>query len=1507
MAINYDEYELEPEKEGGFGLSTIPEGLAAGAGKIAYDVYNTGVLAGNLLQRSRGNEEINRHLLDDGKTFWDAADEIAGYKPDPLVKGVAEVSAFVGTGMALTSKLTKLNKVWQLGTKTSVKNKAASSMAIDLTSGAATDLMLTRASDKTLIELVTTPETRGPLLDYFVKGGDDSELAGRAKHIVEGAILGGGFGITGKMAGAMWDLVRGTKKTLHSTAENAHELVSNTKEVLGDIDYETAIEDAHRRSIPSSELIASADGPPSLVRSPTTTAEVAQAVRQKDVTSIDDYYADLDGIRRPEAIDNYYDDLDRLAAEQKPVELSDEEYHKLIDKFNFAGPDDHKYVEAFGTEEVQKAMQYVDHLYDTRKGSSDPIRSRNAYVKAVLRAKEEIPSIGIRDGEKYIIVPKDLNENLPSGALDFPLPEASGSTPVVTTSGPKGGTPPPRKVVEEITREISPQVQVHMDVLKVDNPAVKRFKPEKLDTNQKTHYEAQVKAMVQAVGEESTDNMRIASEILSDPKAPEFQREAAQMFKDIYEEDGINLMNHKLHGEYASSESIKTLERMGLSRKLHKGKTRIKRSRSNMVVMAEAMKKHLDSVKFSTPSAFKELVDAGFNAKGLQKFLLTWADSGEEMQEVLALALSQRRALVDDWTAAAKELVSSGMDFNKPVADEFVKAFIDLDNLDSAVDGVASTTGRTLGLLNADTNSEMGRLINRNLDTMHLQRQAEKEGKSVAEVASGIKKDDTGFVSFATAVNKDQKKLLAKFVKDVAAGKIVTPDDMKKALDGGTLVSTWEAFLRGSLLANFGTITKSVIAGNAAAVVWKQFIVPTIEAGLNIPWRNGKYDTGKRFTQVAISLQSSLQSTTKAFKEIVEAGGINKGLAKAFDIVGDTTREGVSDINVATRKEAGEMLDILSEKYAAQDMYKTHKFIDLIKPVVGPVLGIQNTFIRGIANSDVFFKGLTTDAVLLREAHEAYYKAGGAKTLGEDTIETFVDRMTNLQKKTIEITNNPRLTTAEADAQFKKLTEGINEGTVDSLMESLDRAKKVAEETTLQSDLKDLGGGVGLMSNMLSSTNKFMSQTPQGRVAMSVTFTFQKTPMVLLKEIQDHTIAVGFSTKFWDTIKNGTPRERMEVLGKLASGTALITTAASLAASGQLSGSIMPYEIGKTKELKIPESSFLVGDTWINHSALGPASAVLDAAANWTNLKQKDATQGYLSLAAAAMTVANNDGPLATFAEITDILQSDNMLKEGSRFMINRTTNALVPLQSLINNVGSTLDNTVYRASSDRELNGILGQFNNTLASGFKNNAVWRAGTNAMGWGLYEEDYSHLGDSLYKHSGGVSGSVLNLLGFGTNTRQNSRWRIEMANAGLVANNVRSSSINGVKLTGNEFKNLQRAVTSGSLNVDAEMNAFVASDAYKDAGPSTRRKMLERKYNGFLKMYKTTFSNESLRMQEARQVLDKLRWINLQKDEGEPEQGTQEHYLWSRKAAHRLNTQSNVNLDGVRELTGNKDK
>lgn len=1032
------------------------------------------------------------------------------------------------------------------------------------------------------------------------------------------------------------------------------------------------------------------------------------------------------------------------------------------------------------------------------------------------------------------------------------------------------------------------------------------FDPTSLDAIDRSPQANKVRTMVKNLGESEESTLRVVDNILSDPNATAKELADAEYMKNVLEEDGVTLMNHKLHGDFVSSEAMRIFEAAGLLKELERGKKAIT-SKSHLESAVAALRKVESGEAFKNPDIWNKLKGEGFgDMKGITRALLAHNASEEEMVQIIQIAMRDRNVKAESFSKAANALMKKMDDPNVQNSAElqaFLKAYEASDEIISAIEGSASTSGRMLGLHRHGIDNSPMKFLKEHKQDRALRDEAARTGADIEELRVKRATPDTGQSTLQVVMNDKDSRAFKKLVKLAADDKLKTPAEFKAALEVPSFADVLITHMRGSLLSSPATVSKSVAASNAILTGHVHVIQPLVDSMLNYMQRGLGYDSGHRAVQSLIGVSSLFRNSAKAISNIVSNRGFQK-LSDDFAILGDTGREGAdTGLGLATRSQLKETFEEIAEKYAREDAYAKAAVLKLIKPFMPSVMAVQNTFVRGIKNMDDVFKGLNTEAYMDRGASEAWFREGGSDMFGDIPVnkEIYLDRFGKLQRKSFKILNDIKLTDDEVKDQLTAIFKGQNR-LRGAVIDTIADADKVAKEVTMQTDIEDIDGVIGMGGALLSKLGGMAEkQGAVGKLAFASTFLFTKTPIVFLKVAQDYSLLAFSSKKFYQKIISGTPKERIETFGKVATGLGLWYSAATLAASGKLSGTHSPTERERMKLMKIPESSIYIGGTWYDHSALGPFSVLLDSIANWSTYREKNPGNAIIGMASQTMSVMNQEGHVATVAELIDILQSEDPINKGSRFTVDRILNVITPAKGLTNNFGAVIDNGMYRTTIDKELKGLDDQLKFHFANGLKNNIIFRRGSNMLGGGLYEDDYDLTGGDMFKTGDTMGDRVLHLLGFGTQTAQNDQWRIEMAKQGAIPGNAGSSTIQGVPMTSNQYKDAVRSVATGDMNVDATMNALIKRPGYQKAGPDQKQRMLKDAYGSFVDVYKNELFLSSPDMQKRKSIMDQLKLDRLTVPRGEELPGTEEYYLKARMSSGKLSTDNAEDLEILKDV------
>ena len=131
--------------------------------------------------------------------------------PGMLIEGITQFAVpfgAIGVGVkaaGAAARAGKLTGVTGKVAKALTKGDKKLSFKGDIAVGAAADFIAFDAQEQKLSNLIQQyPDLQNPISEYLAADPDDSEVIGRAKNAIEGAILGGGIGIVGKVTAPLF-------------------------------------------------------------------------------------------------------------------------------------------------------------------------------------------------------------------------------------------------------------------------------------------------------------------------------------------------------------------------------------------------------------------------------------------------------------------------------------------------------------------------------------------------------------------------------------------------------------------------------------------------------------------------------------------------------------------------------------------------------------------------------------------------------------------------------------------------------------------------------------------------------------------------------------------------------------------------------------------------------------------------------------------------------------------------------------------------------------------------------------------------------------------------------------------------------------------------------------------------------------------------------------------------------------------------------------------------------
>jgi hypothetical protein len=890
-----------------------------------------------------------------------------------------------------------------------------------------------------------------------------------------------------------------------------------------------------------------------------------------------------------------------------------------------------------------------------------------------------------------------------------------------------------------------------------------------------------------------------------------------------------------------------------------------------------------------------ELIASGaYDEAGVRHHLAMSAAMGYDVEEIVTASNIFRGERASQLQSIAKTIVESGEGMKSKHFKEFVESWEALDFFDA---GIQSTVGSAARIMNYQQVNPNDMIKGLDISASKArQSHLERKGK-----AKAVKEEETPLEYFSKALQDQDSKSINHTLDRIANSKELTSKELKKITQGRGVMDVFEAFYLGSLLSGVRTLVGSVGMGGAAGTAWKQLVLPTFEGINNTILRGiGGADTGARMSDTYYAAMSTIDSTFKSAKTWFGAGS-DKTLADVVHTGFGEAREGTElALGTMKRKKILAELDLIAKRFEKEGAYTKMTLMNASKGLLASTMAIQNIGTRTIVNIDTFMKGLNNEATMMTEARRWWHREGGKEMFDVDTQAQFLEQFTLLQREYIALEKLPG---RKRKAALDKLFEGRPPQVEEAVAQSLQKARRIGAEATLQQDASET-----LTGALLATMKTKMGSSPVGRFAATAIFPFTKTPINYVSEIIEHTPLAVTTRRFWDTFTNGTPQEELDAVSRISAGVSLMGAVAYGVSAGTISGTIRPEEREKAKALRIKPHSIFVDGVWYNYEKLGPIAALLSAVSDAQQLQNTDMDAPIAYLGAQALSIASENSHLSTFGELIEIIKDPNHLKAGAKFAFNKAHQTITPLygaQASLRDIASLAGadvNYKYRSTVDKEVGGLYQELQAILTNSLKNNTAFLVGSNMVGAGLFEKDVDVTGNDVRVSSDTMSGKFLHLLGIGNLDNTKSPHVMELARLGLIPSNTNSNEIFGVKMTANTFKAAMKDMYHGEADAGAGLDAIVTSDAYRGATKGVRIEWMTRAMNAYKAYTLRTMFGATDSLQNEKYVKDLFKMFHDAKHT--PINPEDEDYIKSLRTDKELSSGENpVNIDKFKKEYG----
>jgi hypothetical protein len=846
------------------------------------------------------------------------------------------------------------------------------------------------------------------------------------------------------------------------------------------------------------------------------------------------------------------------------------------------------------------------------------------------------------------------------------------------------------------------------------------------------------------------------------------------------------------------------------------------------------------------------VAEGAYDEAGVMKHLSMSAALGYDVEEIIIASQVFRSNRASTLQKQAQAIVSdpSSKNINKMMND----LVSNLEVIDYHDAGIQATVGSGARILNYQqiNPSDMIQSLATEASTTR-QKYLKSIGKE--EAAEII---DTPLDYLTKVLAEGDTTEVQKVIAKIAKAPSLSRKDLAQIVKGQDMLDFFEAGFLGSLLSGLSTTIGSVGIGGAMQTGWKLLVQATAEGVISDMNRAlGGVGTGARSTD---GIHNAVAMYDVAKKVIPTILNRHKAITDVIHVGFDELREG-ADLSLGMMKKAEIKAEMktAAKTFEREGAYVKSSIMTLAQTLAAPVMALQNINTRAINSIDSLYKGFSNEVTLRSEARRFWHAEGGSKTFGADpdTFSKFSDKFYDYQKGFIEITKTVK-DIGKRNVAMKELFKGTAERVKLSVIESVQKAQRIGAEATLQQDASKT-----IIGNFLADMKRRAKHTPVTRLGYLLTFSFTKTPTNYLSEVIDSSPLAFTTVKYWDTMKNGTPDQKLETLAKIAAGTAFMSTIAYAVSAGTITGTLEPTERDQAKAQGKKEHSWLVDGTWYNYENMGPFAALISSVANTLNLMQRDPDASLLNLSGQVMALGAENSNFGTFSEIMDIINDPNKVSSISRFGFDKASGAITPLSGAQRTLSDIMVNKRYKSNVDREVGGLAQELQAQLASALKNNAMFRVGSDMVGAGLFEQDVDVAGNDIRAYSDTLSGKFLHLMGVGNMNNSADPYVNEGIAAGAFANNTSSHVIHGVKMTSNEYKKYSQELYHGQGNASKWLNMLVRSDAYMNLSSDEQRKEMYTRTLNIHKAYQKeiTFTGSS-RMREEKHWNDIMETFTL---------------------------------------------
>ena len=578
--------------------------------------------------------------------------------------------------------------------------------------------------------------------------------------------------------------------------------------------------------------------------------------------------------------------------------------------------------------------------------------------------------------------------------------------------------------------------------------------------------------------------------------------------------------------------------------------------------------------------------------------------------------------------------------------------------------------------------------------------------------------------------------------------------------------------------------------------------------------------------------------------------------------VGHSIAESTELVAKSIGKRQGEGYDSLGSKAITKLQSK------LEKPLAYSLF-VNGKFAEAMGGIDGVYRRMVIEQEITSQAINAYHRGGGKAFYGDSMpASKFIERYRYKGREVMKLQDDlvdKKISQLELDEKMTELFKD-DPNLLDSVLHATTEGETMALRTTFQETTDDTVTGQVLRTiNHASSGDSYGAIT--GRFTIGMFLPFQKSPVNGLRSALEHSPFAVTTARFWDTLKHGTPEQKVNVLGKMVGGTTALWALSEFALEGRITGSLEVGEYGETLRTKRPPYSVRIGDKWVSYEKWGHLKYMLSGVADYMEYSSEEGNEEatWLTLWSMYLGSTMDDEVFKSTGEIIRAFDENDPEKAG-KILTNKAITLLSPMKGAL----STLDDLVFEhrveSSIEKEAIDIRSSLSRMLANSAKNTpygSIIKATDEFSITNVYATQIDALGAQQSKYEGSWANRIMGLAGTKMVDLEQRPFMNQMLKSGVIQDTNNPVEIMGVGLNSVESKRFYTRLWQGDSVQEgflSEAKRIIADPRFNELEPMQQDELLQgrkREYTDRLKMMMYA-SDEKLQQEATRLGQQKIR-------------------------------------------------